>query len=163
MRRAYPGVTMKNRRAFRPSAALLALTLLGGAALGAAADRQEEQKKPSLSLKATPPISFSPAKVRVAADVRGGADDYQDFYCPTIEWDWGDGTISENTEDCDPYEAGKSTIRRRFSAEHIYRMSGNYKVMFKLKRKDKVLAATSVSVQVRPGLREQTGISPQDR
>jgi hypothetical protein len=42
-------------------------------------------------------------------------------------------------------------------------MSGNYKVMFKLKRKDKVLAATSVSVQVRPGLREQTGISPQDR
>ena len=153
---------MKNRRAFWPPVALLcAVALLSGRAGAVAADRQDEQKKPSLSLKATPPISFSPAKVRVAADVRGGPDDYQDFYCPTIEWDWGDGTISENTEDCDPYEAGKSTIRRRFSAEHIYRMSGNYKVIFKLKRKDKVLAATSVTVQVRPGLREQTGDSPE--
>lgn len=155
---------MKNRRAFYPPAALLfAVALLTGPAGAMGADRQDEQKKPSLSLKATPPISFSPAKVRVAAEVRGGADDYQDYYCPTIEWDWGDGTISENTEDCNPYEAGKTTIRRRFSAEHVYRMSGNYKVIFKLKRKDKTLAATSVTVQVRPGLREQTGVSPEDR
>jgi hypothetical protein len=154
---------MKNRRAFCPPAALLALVLLAGPAPGAGADRQEDQKKPSLSLKATPPISFSPAKVRVAAEVRGGADDYQDYYCPTVEWDWGDGTISENTEDCDPYEAGKTTIRRRFTAEHVYRMSGNYKVIFKLKRKDKTLGATSVSVQVRPGLREQTGGLPENR
>jgi hypothetical protein len=147
---------MNNRRAFCPLAALIALILLDTASMPLlGADRQEENKKPSLSLKATPPIAFSPAKVRVAAEVRGGADDYQDFYCPTIEWDWGDGTISENTEDCDPYEAGKSTIRRRFSAEHIFRMSGNFKVIFKLKRKDKTIAATSVSVQVRPGLREQ--------
>jgi hypothetical protein len=147
---------MNSRRAFCPLAALIALILLdvpSTSLLGA--DRQEENKKPSLSLKATPPIAFSPAKVRVAAEVRGGADDYQDFYCPTIEWDWGDGTISENTEDCNPYEAGKSTIRRRFSAEHIFRMSGNFKVIFKLKRKDKTIAATSVTVQVRPGLREQ--------
>jgi hypothetical protein len=157
---------MTSRRAFRLPAALLALTLLDGTAAAlSGADRQEENKKPSLSLKATPPISFSPAKVRVAAEVRGGADDYEDFYCPTIEWEWGDGTISENTEDCDPYVAGKSTIRRRFSAEHTYRMSGNFKVVFKLKRKTKTIAATSVSVQVRPGLREQVGIgeSPDGR
>lgn len=153
---------MNIRRAF-PLAALIAVTLLDGSTPVSGADRQEEQKKPSLSLKATPPISFSPAKVRVVAEVRGGADDYQEFYCPTIEWEWGDGTISENTEDCDPYEAGKSTIRRRFSAEHTFRMSGNYKVIFKLKRKTKTIAATSVSVQVRPGLREQTGYSPNDR
>lgn len=149
---------MNSRRAFRSLAALLAFTLLDGVVVPlSGAARQEENKKPSLSLKATPPISFSPAKVRVVAEVRGGADDYEDFYCPTIEWDWGDGTISENGEDCNPYEAGKSTIRRRFSAEHTYRMSGNFKVVFKLKRKTKTIAATSVSVQVRPGLREQTG------
>jgi hypothetical protein len=149
---------MKSRRALRPLTALIAVILLtGSVARLSGADRQEENKKPSLSLKATPPISFSPAKVRVAVDVRGGADDYQEFYCPTIEWDWGDGTISENTEDCDPYEAGKSTIRRRFSAEHTYRMSGNFKVVFKLKQKSKTVAATSVTVQVRPGLREQMG------
>ncbi len=149
---------MNCRRAFCSLAALLALILLNGIVTPlSGADDQEENKKPSLSLKATPPIAFSPARVRVVAEFRGGADDYQQYYCPTIEWDWGDGTISENTEDCDPYEAGKSTIRRRFSAEHTYRMSGNFKVVFKLKRKTKTVAATSVSVQVRPGLREQTG------
>jgi hypothetical protein len=149
---------MSSRRALCPFAALFAVTLLAGAiAPLSGADRQEEKKKPSLSLKATPPISFSPAKVRVAAEVRGGADDYQDFYCPTIEWEWGDGTISENTQDCDPYEAGKSTIRRRFSAEHTFRMAGNFKVVFKLKQKTKTIAATSVNVQVRPGLRDQIG------
>lgn len=147
---------MDHRRAFRPLAALLAVALLDGTfALVDGADRQEENKKPSLSLKATPPIAFSPAKVRVVAEIRGGANDYQDFYCPTIEWDWGDGTISENTQDCDPYEAGKSEIRRRFSAEHTYRSSSNYKVFFRMKRNGKTMGAASTNVQVRPGLREQ--------
>jgi hypothetical protein len=155
---------MNSRRALCPVAAAIASILFTGSAVSlAGAGVQEENKKPSLSLKATPPISFSPAKIRVAADVRGGSDDYEDFYCPTIEWEWGDGTISENTQDCDPYESGKSTIRRRFSAEHTYRMSGNFKVVFKLKQKTKTIAATSVSVQVRPGLREQTGIGSPDR
>jgi hypothetical protein len=147
---------MDYRRAFSPLAALLAVSLLDGIVSPAVSETiQEENKKPSLSLKVTPPIAFSPAKVRVVAEVRGGADDYQEYYCPTVEWDWGDGTVSENTEDCNPYEAGKSTIRRRFSTEHTYRMSGNYKVFFRLKRKDKIVAATSSSIQVRPGLREQ--------
>ena len=146
---------MKNRRAFCPLAALLALGFLLAVAPVSGANAREE-KKPSLSLKATPPIAFSPAKIRVVAEIRGGADDYEEFYCPTIEWDWGDGTISENTIDCDPYEAGKSTIRRHFSAQHTYRMSGNYKLFFKLKRKNKTVAATSVNVQIPPGLREPT-------
>lgn len=147
---------MNHRLASGPLAALLAVALLDGTpARAAGAARQEENKKPSLSLKATPPIAFSPAKVRVVAEIRGGADDYQEYYCPTIEWEWGDGTTSESTEDCNPYEAGKSSIRRRWSAEHIYRHSGNYKVFFRLKRKDKTIAAASASVQVRPGLREQ--------
>jgi hypothetical protein len=149
---------MKNRRALCPLAALLAAGLLGTGVLPASgADAQENGKKPSLSLKASPPIAFSPARVRVVAEFRGGADDYQQYYCPTIEWDWGDGTVSENTVDCDPYEAGKSEIRRRFSAEHTYQQSGSYKVYFKLKQKTKTVVAGSVSVRVRPGIREQTG------
>jgi hypothetical protein len=92
--------------------------------------------------------------VRLVVDVRGGADDYAEFYCPTIEWDWGDGTSSENSSDCDPYAAGKSTIQRRWSAEHVYRQAGNYKVMFRLKQKNKSIAATSANVQVRAGVRD---------
>lgn len=155
---------MDHRRAFRPLVALLALALVDGSvAPSISAARQDENKKPSLSLKATPPIAFSPARVRVVAEVRGGADDYQDFYCPTIEWDWGDGTVSENTQDCEPYEPGKSEIRRRFSAEHTFNTSGMYKVFFRLKRRDRTMAAASTTVQVRPGLRDQGGGSPDER
>ena len=147
---------MDRRRAFRPLAALLLAVLAGSAAATALdAARQDEKKKPSVSLKATPPIGFSPAKVRVVAEIRGGADDYEEYYCPTVEWDWGDGTISESTVDCNPYEAGKSTIRRRFSTDHTYRMAGRYKVFFRLKQKSKTVGAASASVQVRPGLRDQ--------
>ena len=104
------------RRAFGIVAVLVACALLsGGAVRATGAARETEGKKPSLSLKATPPIAFSPARVRAVAEIRGGPDDYEEFYCPTIEWEWGDGTSSENASDCEPYEAGKSSIRRRFS------------------------------------------------
>lgn len=156
MRQAFLGYIMTNRRALAPLAALLILAAAGAVLPASGAGRENEDKKPSLSLKATPPVAFSPAKIRVVAEIRGGANDYEEFYCPTVEWDWGDGTVSENTVDCDPYEAGKSEIRRRFSAEHTYHTSGNFKVFFRLKRKNKTVAATSANVQIRPGLRDQS-------
>jgi hypothetical protein len=144
---------MNPRRAYRTLTAVLACAVVFGAALHA--QKQGGDRKPSLSLRATPPVGFSPLRVRVAVDVKGGADDYADFYCPTIEWDWGDGTVSENSEDCDPYEAGKSTIRRRFSAEHVFRQGGQYQLFFRLKQGSKTIAATSAQVQVRAGVRDE--------
>lgn len=117
-----------------------------------AAQRDEKGKKPSIVLKVTPQVAISPAKIRVSVELRGGADDYEDYYCPTIEWDWDDDTRSESTEDCEPYSAGHSSITRRYSAAHTYEESGVYKATFKIKRKDKVLALASVNVQVQPGL-----------
>jgi len=129
---------------------IAALILLGSSGLILGAQKAGDQK-PSLSLRATPPVGFSPLRVRLGVDVRGGSDDYADFYCASVEWDWGDGTMSENSSDCDPYEAGKSTIRRRFTAEHVYRMQGNYRIFFRLKQKDRVVGAASSNVQVRAG------------
>jgi hypothetical protein len=143
---------MEQRRAFCTLATALALALTSGVAVDA--QRDSADRKPSLSLRATPPVGFSPLRVRVVVDVRGGSDDYADFYCPAIEWDWGDGTVSESSEDCDPYEAGKSTIRRRFSAEHVFRQSGTFQVFFRLKQNDKTIAASSANIQVRAGLRD---------
>ena len=119
-----------------------------------AAQKEGDDKRPSLALKVTPPLGFSPLKVHAAVDVRGGADDSADFYCPTIAWDWGDGTVSENSEDCDPYQAGKSEIRRRYSVEHVFRQAGTYQVFFRLKQRDRVIAAISANVEVRPGVRD---------
>lgn len=142
------------RRAFSLLAVLL-VSLATDHTVGA--QRSGDDKKPSLSLRATPPVGFSPLRVRLVVDVRGGSDDYQDFYCPAIEWDWGDGTVSGNSEDCDPYQAGKSTIRRRYTTEHVFRQPNTVQVFFRLKQRDRVIAAASANVQVRPGVRDEFG------
>jgi hypothetical protein len=135
--------------------AVLLVSLATDNALGA--QRGGDDKKPSLSLRATPPVGFSPLRVRLVVDVRGGADDYAEFYCPAVEWDWGDGTVSGNSEDCDPYQPGKSTIKRRYSIEHVFRQPGTFQVFFRLKQRDRVIAASSSNIQVRAGVRDEFG------
>jgi hypothetical protein len=125
---------------------------LSSVAAVASAQSSAEAKKPSLSLKVTPPVGFAPLKTRLVVDVRNGDNDFADFYCPTIEWDWGDGTVSANAEDCNPYEAGKSEIQRRFTTEHTFRLPGAFRVVFRLKQRDRVVGTSSVNVQVRAGL-----------
>ena len=112
-----------------------------------------QEKRPQLKLTARPPLGMAPLKVVLTADLQGGPNDSEEFYCPTVEWDWGDGTQSENTADCAPYESGKSEIKRRFTVEHVFR-AGVYRVTFRLKRRDKVVGLSTVNIQVRPGLRD---------
>jgi len=114
-------------------------------------------KRPAVRLKAQPVISVSPSRVVLTAEIVGGPNDFEEFYCPAIEWDWGDGTQSESSNDCAPYEAGKSEIKRRFTVEHMFRRAGNYRVGFKLKRREKAVGFASVQIQVRPGLPEGPG------
>jgi hypothetical protein len=140
------------RRAFCTIAALAAV--LVATVASTAAQRDGGDKKPSLSLKATPPAGFAPLRVHLVVDVRGGANDYADFYCATVQWDWDDGTISENSEDCDPYEAGKSSIKRRYTADHTFRFSGDYRLTFRLKQKDKVISSSTTTLTVRAGATE---------
>jgi len=141
-----------------PRRALCTLAALAAALVAvvhlAAAQRDAADKKPSLSLKATPPAGFAPLRVHLTVDVRGGANDNAEFYCPTVQWDWDDGTVSENSEDCDPYEAGKSTIKRRYSADHTFRLSGDYRLTFRIKQKDKVISSATATLTVRPGATE---------
>jgi hypothetical protein len=134
--------------------AALCLSIAGTIAASARpADDPKDSKRPSLSVKASPPIGFSPARILLVAELKGGPNDYEEFYCAGTEWDWGDGTRSEATADCEPYQAGKSEIRRRFSTEHVFDLPGRYNIRFKLKRKDKVLTAAGATVQVQPGIR----------
>jgi len=138
----------------------LAVALVAGswsvAELAAQDDKNKDVKKASLNLKASPTIVFSPARVVVSAELKGGAEDNEELYCPSLEWDWGDGTRSESTSDCEPFEAGKSTIQRRFTASHSFNIAGNYRVQLRLKRGSKTVLGGHVSVQVKPGLRDPT-------
>jgi hypothetical protein len=120
----------------------------------ASAQRDATDKKPSLSLKANPPAGFAPLRVHLSVDVKGGPDDYSDFYCPTVQWDWDDGTVSENSEDCEPYQSGKSQIQRRYSSDHTFRLSGDYHLTFRIKQKDKVISTATTTLTIRPGAAE---------
>jgi hypothetical protein len=129
----------------------------------AAVDAQRESKdgkdakdikKPSIAIRVAPPISFSPSRVVITAELRGGAVDDPELYCPEIEWDWGDGTRSESTENCEPYEAGKSTIKRRWTTTHTFQTQGIYRVQLRLKRGPRTIASGNNTVQVKAGVRD---------
>src|SRR5207244_9299184 len=62
--------------------------------------------------------------------------------CPAIEWDWGDGTQSESSFDCRPYQAGISRIVRHFAVEHLFR-EGAFHVTFRLMRDERSEEHTS--------------------
>ncbi len=113
---------------------------------------QGGSKKPSLSLKATPAVSFAPSRIVVVAEVKGGANDFEEFYCPTVEWEWGDLTTSTAEADCEPYEAGTSEIRRRYTVEHRYKNPGGFRIVLRLKKGTKIVATANTLVQVRAGL-----------
>ncbi len=119
-------------------------------------EKDKKVKGPSLNLKANPSMSFSPAKVTVTAELRGGSESDEEIYCPSLEWDWGDGTISEAKEDCEPFEAGKSTIKRRWINTHTYTTAGNYRMVLRLKRGSKSILGGNTNVQVKPGVRDMT-------
>jgi hypothetical protein len=111
---------------------------------------KEENQRPKLSLKAQPNVGIAPVRVVLTAELTGGSSDFQDYYCPTVLWDWADGTESESTYDCEPYEAGKTEIKRRFTMQHVFR-AGAHKVWVRLKRTEKLLASANVTIQVQPG------------
>jgi hypothetical protein len=113
--------------------------------------KENDAKRPRLTLRAQPAVTMTPARVVFSAELLGGSDDFEEFYCPTVEWDWGDETRSESTADCEPYETSKSQIKRRFTVEHIFRRPGVFKVYLHLKRKSKILTSASTTIQVRSG------------
>ena len=133
------------------------LVLIGAMAAvsGPAASTQgPKDNKPSIAVRATPAMGFAPFRAVLTVDVKGGPDDYEQLYCATAEWEMGDGNRAEQQNDCDPYEAGKSQIKRRYVREQVFDTPGEFQVMFRLKQKNKVIASGQTRVQVRPGIRD---------
>lgn len=131
---------------------LAAVSALMLATAGAAPSAKDD--KPSVSLKASPAVGFAPIRIVLTAEIRGGPDDYQEFYCATIEWDMGDGNRLEQGADCEPYEAGKSQIKRRYIKDQTFNIPGNFRVQFILKQKNKIVGVGRTTIRVQPGLRD---------
>lgn len=137
--------------------------------IGAAPSSPAEKGKPSISVKASPTSGFAPMRTVLTVELKGGSNDYEEFYCPTIEWDImvshpaptfeQESRISESYPvekseqklDCEPYEAGKSEIKRRFVREQTFKTAGEYSIRFNLKQKNKIVGGGRTSVRVRGG------------
>jgi hypothetical protein len=132
---------------------VLALAAFLAASTGSQAAAEKKPKKPRLELRAMPRMSYSPVTIHVVAELKGG-DDIEQYYCPEIEWEWGDGGKSVQEGDCSPFEPGVSKIGRRFTAEHHYKWSGGYRVSVRLRKADKSFAKADVSLTIRPGAGE---------
>ena len=141
------------RRRFLLAATCLALAAVPGVARAKQNTQKDpkENPRPRITLRAQPLVAVAPARVVLTAELVGGANDFEEYYCPTISWEWGDDTTSESTVDCEPYEAGKSEIKRRFTVQHVFRQEGSQKVFFRLKRRNKEVGTAWVTVAVRPG------------
>ena len=144
---------LRSRRGYGPFSVSLVLVLV--ATMASAAQEvdpeKRESKRPSLSMKATPATGMVPVRVSATAEFKGGDDDYREYYCPAVEWNWGDGTVSEAAVDCQPYEAGVSQFRRRYTAQHTYKRAGAYRISFRLKMKDRVLISQTTIVRLLGG------------
>jgi hypothetical protein len=132
-----------------------ALAVVSSLALGLLASADSKPKKPRLDLRATPRMAFSPVNVFFVAELQGG-EDVEEYYCPEVEWEWGDGGKSVQESDCPPFEEGSTKIDRRFTSEHEYRRAGLFNVKITMRRAGRAFAAQSVRVTVRPGLGDRS-------
>ena len=128
------------------TAFIVFVVLLTGFATTAAQDGDDDAQ---LRLRATPNVAFAPASILFVGQIRGGPDDNEELYCPTVEWEWDDDTISSQTVDCDPFEPGVTEIQRRFSVRHTFDYAGQYDVRLHLKQGDDVVITSRVRVEVR--------------
>ncbi len=122
--------------------------------IGASNKDPKDSGKPSLSLRATPVMAFAPARITLSAQLKGVDGGKEDFYCPTVEWDWGDGTISQSSNDCEPFQPNRSEIQKSFVTQHVYKTGGEYEVRILLKKADRIVALGSASLNISRALNE---------
>jgi hypothetical protein len=128
---------------------LLVLLAVALAAPGGAGD-DDKGKKPGLELRVTPRFAFSPANLLFTVELKGG-DDIEEYYCPEIEWEWGDGDKSSQESDCDPWTS-TTKLQRRFTSHHVYEHAGLYRARVTLIKAGKRFASQTVEVTIRAGL-----------
>ena len=104
-----------------------------------------ETKGPRLILEASPRQGFTPLHVTFHAVLEGVKENDPDYYCLKEEWNFGDGAISAEEVNCDPYTENYK-ITAEFFAEHPYNNKGEYTVFLKLG--DRKIRSNSVVIYI---------------
>lgn len=102
-----------------------------------------------IELRASPVMGIAPMQVVLTAMVED-VSEAEELYCPSVEWDWGDGTISRSSPDCEPFDPDRARVRRFYSKEHLYHFEGHFVTALRLFRGDEVVASGETVVRVLP-------------
>jgi hypothetical protein len=113
---------------------------------GLAQSGQAATQRPHLDLRVMPHVGFAPIEAFLVGELKGGQDS-EEFYCPALVWEWGDGTRSSQESDCSPYQDG-TKLERFFTARHAYGNPGTYSIKLFLVRAGKILAMSVVPISV---------------
>ncbi len=110
---------------------------------------------PRLVLSAQPRQGLAPHRATIRANLEGVGENDSEWYCLKEEWDFGDGTVSTEEEECDPFTP-ETKVTTNFFADHTYDDAGHYTVRFKLG--DNKLRSNQITVVVLEGrLEDQVG------
>ena len=85
---------------------LVSLCALGLAAGPRARDSKPDKDKPSIEVKSVPSMGFAPFRTVLTVDVKGGPDDYQQYYCASVE-------VGSRRRDGGGAETGLRSVRSR--------------------------------------------------
>jgi hypothetical protein len=73
----------------------------------------------------------------------------EDYYCPRIEWQWEDGSISEEESDCPPWaEAAADDHRQVWTRRHAFQKSGRYVIRARLYKADRLVRILETPVVI---------------
>lgn len=104
-----------------------------------------QAKKPKLTLTAYPRQGFAPMRVSINGKLEGVSKSDKDYYCLQEEWEFGDGAVSSEQANCEPF-GEDSEIKTDFFAEHIYEDKGSYTIWLILG--DKKIRSKQIAVIV---------------
>ncbi len=117
--------------------------LLSAALMAGALAMLTNEGRPFLTLKATPAVAISPARVLFRAYIEGPMN--EEWYCPKVEWIWPDGTASSEESDCSPWPEGREDAPRIWS-RYVLLGAGDQMVTVELSKSKRVFAQKSITV-----------------
>lgn len=104
-----------------------------------------EEPKPRIELRVTPYTGFEPVEVTATVFIENAGEK---FYCPELEFDWGTGSLSFESSDCDPYEnAENPNALTIYSRKYVYG-AGEHVVTVTLSRSGRKLRVLSQKVNI---------------
>ena len=131
---------------------VLALVLLLGCSSHPAKEESSggHDKTPSVKfeLSAAPRQGFAPLHVSFKGTLENVNPNDEKYYCLRENWDFGDGSVSSEKPNCDPY-GRDAKVKTEFFADHTFDQEGNYTIRLSLGEEGKeVIRSRQVSLRI---------------